>query len=111
MQQATVSELVTGWGSSQTMPTTKVALYQQTHMINKLNHLTVHIFKEKRPRLYALIVETPMSRPLQVKSTLMVDMPPGMAGYESKSMVMYKEEPLIQSMHDVAQPAVEIPKM
>ena len=95
MQQATINELVTGWGSSRTMPTTKVALYQKAHMINKLNHLTVHIFKEKRPRLWALIVETPMSRPLQVESTLMVDVPPGMAGYKSKSMVMYKEEPLI----------------
>ena len=28
MQQATINELVTGWGSSQTMPTTRVALYQ-----------------------------------------------------------------------------------
>ena len=45
MQQATINELVTGWGSSQTMPTTEVALYQLAHMINKLNHLTVHMFK------------------------------------------------------------------
>ena len=45
MQQATVSELVTGLGSSQTMPTIKVALYQQVHVVTTLNHLTVQMYK------------------------------------------------------------------
>ena len=45
MQQATINELVIWWGSSQTMPTTEVAFYQLAHMINKLKHLTVHMFK------------------------------------------------------------------
>ena len=58
MQQAIINELVTGWGRSQTMPTTKVALYQQAYMINKSNHLTVHIFKEE------MATEVPMFRHL-----------------------------------------------
>ena len=56
VQQATINELVTGWGSNQTMPTTKVALYQYAHMINKLNHLTAHMFKGEEGRVVLIIM-------------------------------------------------------
>ena len=52
-----------------------------------------------------------MKAGVQMKSLLMVDVLPSMAEYKSKFMVMYKEETLIQFMHDAAPPAVKIPKM
>ena len=92
-----MSSIVTEVGVMTESPTVGKRLPQQIHTM-VMADLAMEVMRSKSQYTRDYTEEartyTPF-RPLQVKSTLMVNVPPGMAGYKSKSMVMYKEEPLI----------------